>query len=85
MEDGFANFNVLQFIVNQRIENNNYFWLSLRADRESFITIGETSLTITTEPVPEPTTIWGSALALGVGGWLKRKKSHPKNKITPQH
>jgi len=28
-----------------------------------------------TEPVPEPTTIFGSALALGVGGWLKRKKS----------
>jgi len=27
------------------------------------------------EPVPEPTTIFGSALALGVGGWLKRKKS----------
>ena len=25
------------------------------------------------EPVPEPTTIFGSALALGVGGWLKRK------------
>jgi hypothetical protein len=26
------------------------------------------------QPVPEPTTIFGSALALGVGGWLKRKK-----------
>jgi len=37
------------------------------------------------EPVPEPTTIFGSALALGVGGWLKRKKSNQQNKTTPQH
>jgi len=38
-----------------------------------------------TEPVPEPTTIFGSALALGVGGWLKRKKLSQQNKITSQH
>ena len=37
------------------------------------------------EPVPEPTTIFGSAIALGVGGWLKRKKSSQQNKTTPQH
>jgi len=37
------------------------------------------------EPVPEPTTIFGSALALGVGGWLKRKKSSQRTKTTPQH
>ena len=37
------------------------------------------------EPVPEPTTIFGSALALGVGGWLKRKKSSQQNKTTPPH
>jgi hypothetical protein len=30
--------------------------------------------TVDFQPVPEPTTIFGSALALGVGGWLKRKK-----------
>jgi len=41
-------------------------------------------LNIETEPVPEPTTIFGSALALGVGGWLKRKKSSQGNKTTPQ-
>jgi hypothetical protein len=35
--------------------------------------------------VPEPTTIFGSALALGVGGWLKRKKSGQQNKTTSQH
>ena len=27
------------------------------------------------EPVPEPTTIFGSVLALSLGGWLKQKKS----------
>jgi hypothetical protein len=47
------------------------------------------SLTITTadvaEPVPEPTTIFASAIALGVGGWLKRKKSSQQNKTAPQH
>jgi hypothetical protein len=35
------------------------------------------------EPVPEPTTIFGSALALSLGGWLKRKKSSQQNKTTP--
>ena len=37
------------------------------------------------QPVPEPTTIFGSALALGVGGWLKRKKSSQQDKTAPQH
>jgi hypothetical protein len=36
------------------------------------------------EPVPEPTTIFGSALALGLGGWLKRKKSSLQNKAKSQ-
>jgi hypothetical protein len=40
--------------------------------------------TLDFQPVPEPTTIFGSALALGVGGWLKRKKSGQQNKTTPQ-
>ena len=31
--------------------------------------------TVDVVPVPEPTTIFGSAIFLGVGGWLKRKKS----------
>jgi len=38
--------------------------------------------TLDFQPVPEPTTIFGSALALGVGGWLKRKKSSQQNKTT---
>ena len=70
-------FNVHPFI-NQTIKNNDSFWLSIRSNN-SFATLPwQSSLTITTEPiepVPEPTTIFGSALALGVGGWLKRKKS----------
>jgi hypothetical protein len=36
------------------------------------------------EPVPEPTTIFGSALALSLGGWLKRKKSSQNNQTAPQ-
>ncbi len=37
------------------------------------------------EPVPEPTTIFGSALMLGIGGWLKRKKLSQQHKTTPKH
>jgi hypothetical protein len=36
------------------------------------------------QPVPEPTTIFGSAIGLGLGGWLKRKKSSQQNKTTSQ-
>jgi hypothetical protein len=80
-----ATFNVLPFILNQRIENNNSFLLSIRPDKDAFVILPwQTNLTIITEPVPEPTTIFGSALALGVGGWLKRKKSNRLNKTTPQ-
>jgi hypothetical protein len=48
-------------------------------------TLRQPYLIIETEPVPEPTTIFGSALALGVGGWLKRKKSSQQHKTTSQH
>jgi hypothetical protein len=41
--------------------------------------------TVDFQPVPEPTTIFGSALALGVGGWLKRKISSQQNKPTSQN
>jgi hypothetical protein len=42
------------------------------------------TLEITTEPVPEPATIFGSAIGLCLGGWLKRKKSTSQNKATSQ-
>jgi len=51
--------------------------------------LGRSRLVIETadvyEPVPEPATIFGSALALGVGGCLKRKKSTQQNKTRSQH
>ncbi len=34
--------------------------------------------------VPEPTTIFGSAIGLCLGGWLKRKKSSQQDRTAPQ-
>ena len=86
----YATFNVLPFI-NQRIESNNSFaGFGLRFfNREGFVALNpRIHLIITTakvaEPVPEPTTIFGSAIGLCLGGWLKRKKSTLPNKITSQ-
>jgi len=54
-------------------------------DNESYITLDPSaSLTIDVEPVPEPTTIFGSVIGLCLGGWLKRKKSSQQNKTAPQ-
>jgi hypothetical protein len=89
------NFDVTTF-VNQRVSNSNPFAGFVirtfgfnRAILGGTDALGRSSLVIETvdaaEPVPEPTTIFGSALALGVGGWLKRKKSNPQNKTTPQN
>jgi hypothetical protein len=81
-------FNVLSSI-SQRIQNNDSFaGFSLRND-DGYLTFNQNaSLTIITadvaEPVPEPTTIFGSALALSLGGWLKRKKSNQQPKTTSQ-
>jgi len=84
-------FNVLPFI-RQRIENNDAFaGFSFRnVNDDAYLAFSENaSLTIITadvaEPVPEPTTIFGSALALSLGGWLKQKKSSQQKKTTPQH
>jgi hypothetical protein len=82
------NWDVTEF-VNQRVNNGNAFaGFSIRPSNGKYFGPGSASLTdsaeltIETEPVPEPTTIFGSALALGVGGWLKRKKSSQQNKTT---
>jgi hypothetical protein len=88
------NFDVTAF-VNQQASNRNAF--AGFAMNISFVggarlggtdALGRSSLIIETadaaEPVPEPTTIFGSALALSLGGWLKRKKSSPQHKTTPQ-
>jgi hypothetical protein len=92
------NFDVTAF-VNQRVSSNGnpFAGFAIRAlDSGPYIAtlggtdaLGRSSLVIETddapELVPEPTTIFGSALALGVGGWLKRKKSSQENKTTSQH
>ena len=89
------NFDVTTF-VNQRVSNGNPFAGFVirtfgfnRAILGGTDALGRSSLVIETvdaaEPVPEPTTIFGSAIALGVGGWLKRKKSCQQNKTTSQN
>ena len=87
------NFDITPF-VNQRVNNGDAFaGFSIRALNFGGVLVGSPGkhprLIVETadvaEPVPEPTTIFGSALALGVGGWLKRKKSSGQNKTTSQH
>ena len=75
--DAFAGFGI-------RAQNQPYY-NSIGFPNYGVATLYEPYLIIETEPVPEPTTIFGSALALGVGGWLKRKKSSQHNKTTPPH
>jgi hypothetical protein len=91
------NFDVTTF-VNQQVSNGNPFagfvigifdFSFTGVSLEGTDALGRSSLVIETvdaaEPVPEPTTIFGSALALSLGGWLKRKKLSPQNKTTAQH
>ena len=86
------NFDVTEF-VNQRVSKGDAFvGLTIRALDSGSVTMispnqsspsGYNLIVQTadvTEPVPEPTTIFGSAIGLGVGGWLKRKKSRQPNK-----
>jgi hypothetical protein len=86
-------FDVTPF-VNQLVSNNdNFAGFGIRASNFGGVGLNATnnnsSLVVETddvaEPVPEPTTIFGSALALGVGGLLKRKKSSQQNKTRSQH
>ena len=82
--------------VNQRVSNGDAFaGFGIRALNLGALTLGganfsgiQPRLIIETadvgEPVPEPTTIFGSAIGLGLGGWLKRKKSSQQNKTKSQ-
>jgi hypothetical protein len=81
-------FNVLPF-VSQRIKDNDTFVGLKVFTRGGYLTLDrEANLIITTvdvtEPVPEPTTILSAAIALGWGGWLKRKNSIKQNKTKSQ-
>ena len=80
-------FNVTSF-VNELAKNNDAFG-GFAIEANGFGGAAEfnndASLIITTEPVHEPTTIFGSAIGLCLGGWLKRRKSAPRNKTTSQN
>jgi hypothetical protein len=45
------------------------------------ITVGTGGATIATEPVPEPLTIFGSAMALGLGSFFKKEYSRKQKKV----
>jgi hypothetical protein len=84
-------FDVTPF-VNQLVSNNDAFaGFGIRATNSGGVSLGATNknpiLVIATpdvtEPVPEPITFFSSAIGLGVGGWLKRKKLIQQNKTVP--
>jgi len=85
-------FDVTPF-VDQLVSNNDAFaGFTIRASNFGGVVLNDfdnkSSLIIETvdvpEPVPEPTTIFGSAIGLCLGGWLKRKKLTLQNKTTSQ-
>ena len=88
------NFNVTPFL-NRLVSNGDTFaGFGLRASNIGGIVLSEqfppprliveTTNVAEPEPVPEPTTIFGSAITLGLGGWLKRKKSSQQHKTAAQ-
>ena len=93
--DLLLSFDVTPF-VKQRVSNGDHFaGFGFRGFDYGLVGIGGDSfpgyplrMVVETadvaQPVPEPTTIFGSAIFLGVGGWLKRKKSTPQNKAKSQ-
>jgi hypothetical protein len=83
-------FDVTSFISGFKGNNhNNFAGFGIRTNSSHYSSSGnvtlnqDASLIITTvdvaEPVPEPTTILTAAIALGWGGWLKRKNSNRQN------
>jgi hypothetical protein len=90
----FAYFNVTSFL-NGLVNNNNEFaGFALRSLTGDTIHMSIVDQLFTDPPrlfveaeyevVPEPTTIFGSAIGLCLGGWLKRKKSTSQNKTKSQ-
>ena len=87
-------FNVTPFIHELVTNNNEFAGFAVRplSDSHTFFTHPEDDyIPLPTlyiegeyEVVPEPTTIFGSAIGLCLGGWLKRKKSNLQNKAKSQ-
>ena len=77
-------------LINQSIVNKDVFaGFGVRTNGRGNLTINQdASLIITTvdaaESVPEPTTILTAAVALGWGGWLKRKNLSQQDKTKSQ-
>jgi hypothetical protein len=94
-DNDILNFDVTPF-VNQRLSNGDAFaGFGIRALNFGGLALKNTyapgiqpRLIIETadvpEPVPEPTTILCAVIALGWGGWLKRKHLSQQHKTTPQ-
>jgi len=81
--DDFAGFGIRVANADRYLPQFNYGSALLRGYYDAPPTLEITTVDVG-EPVPEPTTIFGSAIALGVGGWLKRKKSSQQNKTSSQ-
>jgi len=83
------NFDVTPFVKQLASNGDPFAGFGFRVLNPGFVELGGDSfpdypVTLVVETVPEPTTIFGSAIFLGVGGWLKRKKSTPQNKAKSQ-
>jgi hypothetical protein len=89
-------FDVTPFINTQVNSRNDFAGFSFRLEGLYLKNSGATlrdernappSLIIETADatVPEPITIFGSAIGLCLGGWLKRKKLSQQDKTTPQN
>jgi len=93
-----VSFNVTPFLNRLVSNNNEYAGFSLRSLTENTFFLmgrpegGHSSRAFPPqlmvegeyEVVPEPTTIFGSAIGLCLGGWLKRRKSISQNKAKSQ-
>jgi hypothetical protein len=87
----FLSINVTPFVKQLASNGDPFAGFGFRVSNPGFVELGgdrfpdyPVTLVVETKPVPEPTTIFGSAIFLGVGGWLKRKKSAPQNKAKSQ-
>jgi hypothetical protein len=83
------NFDVTPFVKQLASNGDPFAGFGFRVFNPGFVELGgdnfpDYPVTLVVETVPEPTTIFGSAIFLGVGGWLKRKKSTPQNKAKSQ-